>query len=789
MPHDAAALPHRTEAEQERISSLCDAILRISASLDLDTVLQEIVDSARALTGAAKGAITTVDERGRPRHFLTSRVTREELRQITDWDDGTRLFDRLTALGESALKIPDLPAFLRSHGFSTGPMPYRALQGTPIRHRGNHLGFLFFCEKEDGREYTQEDEEVLALFASQAATAIANARAYRDEQRARARLEALIDTSPFGVAVLSAATGTVVSLNRELRRILQGLRTPGQSIEQLMQVMTARQTDGREVALSEFSLMNELSTARTVRNEEIALAVPDGRSVRTLVNVTPIHASEGRVESVVVTLQDLAPFEELEQMRTEFLAIVSHELRTPLTSIKGSTATVLAASPEFAPAEMLQFFRIIDTQANNMSGLIGDLLDAGRIATGTLSVSPEPSDVAALVDRARNTFLSGGRGRGHRILVDLPPDLPRVMVDRQRIVQVMNNLFANAATHAPESTPIQVAARQSGGHVAISVSDRGKGIPPEQLPQLFAKHTGAGDGPRGVRGGLGLAICKGLVEAHGGRIRAASGGEGQGARFTFTVPVTEAVDGPEAVAATAGRAVALRQGRESVRILVVDDDPQTLRYVRDVLTAAGYTTLSKGDHRELSRVIRAEKPQLVLLDLMLPGTDGIQLMEEVPELADLPVIFISAYGRDETIARALGAGAADYIVKPFSPTELTARIRAALRGRTELPPFELEGLSIDYDRRRVTVAGRRLKLTATEYEVLRVLSINAGRVSTYRALLRQAWSRYDGHVNPKLVHAVVKRLRHKLGEDGGEAAYILNERGIGYRMPAPEEDA
>jgi len=224
-----------------------------------------------------------------------------------------------------------------------------------------------------------------------------------------------------------------------------------------------------------------------------------------------------------------------------------------------------------------------------------------------------------------------------------------------------------------------------------------------------------------------------------------------------------------------------------VRVLVVDDDPQTLHYVRDALTAAGYRVRATGDHSELSRVIQEEKPHLVLLDLMLSGTDGIKLMNEVSELADLPVIFISAYGRDETIARALEGGAADYIVKPFSPTELTARIRAALRNRAEPGPFELGELAIDYARRHVTVAGRPVELTATEYEVLRVLSVNAGRVETYRSLLRRAWSRYRGPVNPRLVHAVVQRLRRKLGEDGTRAAYILNERGVGYSMPSPSD--
>ena len=142
-------------------------------------------------------------------------------------------------------------------------------------------------------------------------------------------------------------------------------------------------------------------------------------------------------------------------MRAEFLGMVSHELRAPLTSIKGSAATALRAARLVGPAEVAQFFRIIDEQADRMDSLIGDLLDAGRIDTGTLSVAPEPSDVAVLVDQARGTFISGG-GR-HTVRIDLPPDLPRVMADRQRLVQVLNNLLANAARHAPDSAPIRMA--------------------------------------------------------------------------------------------------------------------------------------------------------------------------------------------------------------------------------------------------------------------------------------------------------------------------------------------
>ena len=161
-------------------------------------------------------------------------------------------------------------------------------------------------------------------------------------------------------------------------------------------------------------------------------------------------------------------------------------------------------------------------------------------------------------------------------------------------------------------------------------------------------------------------------------------------------------------------------------------------------------------------------------------------MQSLSELADLPVIFISGYGRDETIAKALKAGAADYIVKPFSPTELTARVQAALRLRARPASFLLGDLAIDYDRRRVSLAGRVLNLTTTEYELLRVLSLNAGRVVTNESLIRQVWG--DRHTgNQYVVRTYVKKLRRKLGEDGVRPTYIFNEFRVGYRMPDPNE--
>ena len=791
---------HEQAGQRERLSKLSDASLRINESLDFETVLREVLESARSLTGAMYGMITLIDDAGAAEidSVLSSGLTPEENQQLWSWPGAPILLEylgstlrplRLRDLGShtAALGLPELRL----------PMPVSpslAFLAVPVRHRGEGVGHFFLAEKEGGGEFSRDDEEILVLFASQAAMVIANDRGRRDEQRAQKDLQTLIDTSPVGIVVFDARTGEPVSSNREAARIVGVLSPPdGESPNRLLETMTVRRADGREFSLGEYPMARALSIGETVRAEEIVLQVPDGRSITTLINATPIYTDDGaEVESVVVTLQDMTLVGELERLRAEFLAMVSHELRAPLTSIKGSTATLLQAASDLDPAEMLQFHRIIDEQSDYMRDLIGDLLDIARIKTGELSVAPEPVEVVRLLDEARTRSLSGGAR--NEVGIDLSPNLPLVMADRRRIVQVLTNLLANAVRYSQDPFAIRVSAVLEDTHVAISVTDEGAGLTAAALPHVFGRFSRAEQSessPHSEGAGLGLAISKGIVEAHGGRIWAESDGPGRGARFTFTLPVAEGAGG--GVAAPSGTSGTTRPAAgERARVLVVDDDPQMLRYVRGALSKAGYAPVVTGDPQEVLRLIDEEEPHLVLLDLLLPGTDGIALMQRILARTDVPVIFLSEYRQDDVIARAFELGAVDYVVKPFSPTELVARVSAALRrsagpgGTYPTEPFVLDALRVDYDSRAVTVAGSPVRLTATEYRLLAELSVNAGRVLTYEHLLQRVWrSERVGDLRP--MRTVVRNLRSKLGDNAHNPNYIFTEPRVGYRMRGPDD--
>ena len=784
------------EVLNERYSRLSEASRILSESLDVDTVLDRIATSARLLTGARSGVITTLDESGQLLDFYPSGFTPEDRQTLVDVPRGQEILEYFHNLSRP-LRIPDMTAHIRALGFSDDLPPLGTALSTPVYYRDVRVGNLYLVNKEGGAEFTEDDEELMNVLASQAAVAIANARTHQSEQQAKADLEALVDTSPVGVLVFDAKTLDLMSFNQETLRITRGMRGLGRSRDELLSALSFRRPDGQEIPPEELPTARAIRSGQSVRAEEMVIGLPDGQMVHTIVNATPVF-SEGEIVSVIVTLQDMTPLERLERLRSEFIGMVSDELRTPLAAIKGSAATMLTASDAFDPSDMRPFFQVIDEQSDRMRALIGDLLDTAQIEAGRLSISTGPADPADLVEEARRTFLLGGAT--NVIETDLPPDLPPAEVDRGRIMQVLNNLFTYASIYSPFGSTIRVSASADDLYVSISVVDEGKDVPAERLPHLFRKFSPVDHGDEYEAAvarkpgstaltageGLGLVVCKGIVEAHGGRIWAESGGPGLGTRLTFTIPsVEEQGDGP---AADPGRLPAA-PGQE--RVLAMDTEPHTLLHLRRTLQEAGYAPIVTGNPQEAGRLIETDKPHLVLLD---PGTGGAgmaDIMDDIRGLTDAPVIFMSGQADDEDSAMAFDMGADDYILKPFSPTELVARVRAALR-RQSAPertqghrPYLAGDLEIDYSERRVTVAGRPVQLTSTEYRLLFDLSTNAGRVVTHDQLLRRVWGPgYEGDTQP--VRTQVKNLRRKLGDDPRAPTYIFTEPRVGYRMAKPE---
>ena len=770
------------ETLQARLSALIVAILRISGDLDLDVVLQEVADGARSLTDASYSAIVTLDDAGDPQDLLMSGMSPELQQEVMAYPEGRALFDYLSSR-RGTLRTRDFVAHVASAGFPGFRLPLGAYMSAQIRVRDRYVGMICIGEEEAGREFTSGDEEILKLFANQAAMAITNARRYGEEQRAKADLQALIDTSPVGVLVFDAQTRDVIAANHEAIRIF-GI--PSEHVHDptpVLRRLVYRRMDGSVVPREDLGVRHSARTGESVRAEELVVERLDGEQVTTLVNATPIRSEDGEITSLVATVQDITPLEDMERLRAEFLGIVSHELRGPLALIKGSASTAQNTSFALDPAETRQFFRIIEEQADHMRDLINNLLDLSRIEAGNLSVAPEATDMSAVIEQAKNAFMSSGHQTS--VEIDLIGDLPRVWADRQRFVQVLYNLLSNASRYSRNWSTISVTASQQDLYVAVSVTDDGAGIAPERLPRLFSKFSstdGAADNKPDNGHGLGLAICKGIVEAHGGRIWADSEGPGRGSCFTFTVPIVDA--------AAADAAVSLDEAASTAppslgveRILAVDDDPQMLRYIRKTLAEGGFTPILCDDPAGVVDLLRAEAPDLVLLDLVLPGTDGFELMTQISDSVEVPVIFLSRRGDDRYLARAFDMGAADYIVKPFSPTELLTRIRATLRRRAQsrhAEPYRLGDLTVDYVGHRVTVAGRPKKLTPTEYRLLFELCANSGRTLTYGQLLERVWG-IGATGDAQRVRTFIKDLRQKLGDDAKNPRYIFTVPGIGYR--------
>jgi two-component system KDP operon response regulator KdpE len=229
----------------------------------------------------------------------------------------------------------------------------------------------------------------------------------------------------------------------------------------------------------------------------------------------------------------------------------------------------------------------------------------------------------------------------------------------------------------------------------------------------------------------------------------------------------------------------------SANILVVDDEPQIRRVLRSTLSFRGYTISEVSSGEQAVELVPKLKPDMILLDVNLPGISGVDTCRELRRITDAPIIMLTVRSAERDKVVALDAGADDYVTKPFGIEELLARIRASLRRHPSvdtLPPFEAKELSVDFESRRVTVAGEEVHLAPKEFEVLRHLIANIGKPVTHRRLLQIVWGPEYGEETENL-RVVINQLRKKIEKDPAQPKFILTEPWVGYRFQPPKGPA
>ena len=399
-------------------------------------------------------------------------------------------------------------------------------------------------------------------------------------------------------------------------------------------------------------------------------------------NLTAVAIENVRLLKLERTAREAA--EESNRLKDEFLATVSHELRTPLTAILGWARLLEDGALDGTMTQ--QAVETIWRNAKAQAQIVDDILDVSRIITGNLYIDLHPIEVAPVVQTAINVVRPTADAKGIRIEARIDNTPAVISGDANRLQQVIWNLLSNAVKFTNSGGRVTVKLTQANAAVEISVTDTGQGITRDFMPYVFDRFSQADSTTTRHHGGLGLglAIARHLVEIHGGTIRAASRGEGQGATFTITLPLIdskvkklepETTDKPLSYGA---------QMLAGVNVLLVDDDSDTLKLMATALSRRQANVTAVSSAGEAIQAIRQKRPDVLVSDIAMPDEDGYGLIEKVRSLENgesqsIPAVAITAYAKEEDRARALSSGFQIYLAKPIELTELVSVVARAAR--------------------------------------------------------------------------------------------------------------
>jgi PAS domain S-box-containing protein len=452
-------------------------------------------------------------------------------------------------------------------------------------------------------------------------------------------------------------------------------------------------------------ILDQIRRGQRVDHFETIRVRKDGRKLDVSVTISPVKDSTGRIIGVSKVARDItsikrilheredllqretsarAEAERVGRVKDEFLATLSHELRTPLSAILG-WATVLRSTGLGAPEELKQGLETIERNARAQAQLIEELLDMSRAINGKLRLDVQSVDLQLIIAEALESVRPAAEAKGLRLIRVLDPKGAPITGDPNRLQQVLWNLFSNAIKFTPKGGQVQVFLRRVNSHVEISVADSGQGIPAEFLPHLFTRFSQADTSTTRHFGGLGLglALVKSLVELHGGIVSAYSEGDGRGAKFVVSLPITAVYRENVEPALTPAPSPVAAEGElpdlRGFHVLVVDDEPDARALIQHILKKCNATVTTAASAAEGIEAVQQHRPDIVLSDIGMPGEDGYEFLAKLRQLSDseggdTPAVALTAFARSDDRRRALMAGFQMHLPKPVEPAELLAVI-------------------------------------------------------------------------------------------------------------------
>jgi PAS domain S-box-containing protein len=475
------------------------------------------------------------------------------------------------------------------------------------------------------------------------------------------RLAALVESSDDIIAS-KTLDGVITSWNRGAERLLgyAAEEVIGRNVSMLMPP---------ELVEDMPKILERISRGEKVDHYETKRRRKDGVIIDVSLTVSPIRDSSGRVVGASkigrdITQQKLieAERQEADRRKDEFLAMLAHELRNPLSAINGAAQLFGRLETE----EELEWAKeVILRQVKLLARLIDDLLDASRISRGKIGLRKEVINLSPVVSSAVEAVRPLLEERRHELSVSLVSSGLRLEADPVRLEQILVNLLTNAAKYTDAGGRISLTARREGADIVIKVRDTGMGIAPELLPRVFDLFVQGDRAMARSEGGLGigLTLVQKLAEMHGGSATAASEGPGQGSEFTVRLPALQ----EPAVRKPSGRGTLPRGARQGSRVLVVDDNHDNAGGLSRLLRLLGHDVQVAYDGKGALEAARAHRPEVVLLDIGLPGMDGYEVVKRLRAeecCKDSLIIAVTGYGQPEDLSRSKEAGFDHHLVKP-----------------------------------------------------------------------------------------------------------------------------